>query len=256
VDFRDPELPLPFHGAADRGVLAFDRSAGPVSDTWPVLDCYAETGAKQLVHRTFDGWCATSLSEWDSADFGADFTLERYLRQGERHVQFEPDVATAHATLAHAKKRAGLPEEALSSYLAGAQCVPPLPWCDWEALKLAVLLRTDLAALEAASRLATPGPAALWERRETTPGRVADAVAVIASSMENRDAWTRIIDQLAVQAKERGEQAQIQRVRDAIRENRPLPPPRPSRAPTMTPHMTPEEWWAKARCSSMALLAA
>ena len=38
VSFLDPELLLPFHRTDTGSYLCFDRSAAPVSDTWPVVD--------------------------------------------------------------------------------------------------------------------------------------------------------------------------------------------------------------------------
>mgnify|MGYP006992420993 CR=1 FL=1 len=58
-----------------------DRSAGPVSDTWPVVDYYPDTGEERMIHRTMDGWCQTCVNEWESGDFGAEFTLDVYLRR-------------------------------------------------------------------------------------------------------------------------------------------------------------------------------
>ena len=57
MSVRDPELPFPFFRSDDGGILAFDRSAGPVSDTWPILDYYVDSGEQHMVHRTFDGFC-------------------------------------------------------------------------------------------------------------------------------------------------------------------------------------------------------
>src|SRR5690606_35204798 len=37
VSFLDPELLLPFHRTEAGSYLAFDRSAAPVSDTWPIV---------------------------------------------------------------------------------------------------------------------------------------------------------------------------------------------------------------------------
>ena len=34
----DPELLLPFHHTELGSYLAFDRSAAPISDTWPIVD--------------------------------------------------------------------------------------------------------------------------------------------------------------------------------------------------------------------------
>ncbi|MBC7171380.1 MAG: SMI1/KNR4 family protein, partial [Polyangiaceae bacterium] len=166
-DFLDPELLLPFHRTLEGSVLTFDRSAGPVSDTWPIVDYDEESGEHRLVYRTFDGFCRACVAEWTSDDFDAEFDLDTYLRRGQRHAALEPDVASAHATVAHALKRAGRPEEALASYLEAARCVPPLPWCDWEALKLAAILGDSTAALEASTRLAMLAPGAAWSKRET-----------------------------------------------------------------------------------------
>ena len=201
-DFLDPDLLLPFCETAEGSLLAFDRSAGPVSDTWPIVDYYPDTGETTIVHRTMDGWCQTCVSEWESPDHSADFTLDVYLRKGQRHASVETDVATAHASVAHAYKRAGMPEEALKSYLAAARCVPPLPWCDWEALKLATLIDRRADAHEAASRLSAPGPDETWDKRETTPLWVAQVVAPLARRTGSPSRWVRIFNRLEAMADE------------------------------------------------------
>ena len=117
VSFLDPELLLPFHRTEAGSYLAFDRSAAPVSDTWPIVDYDLETGERRLIHRTFDGWCRLCVAEWTAPDYTEEFTVEKYLLQGERHASIEPDVSIAHVTVAHANRRAGEPEKALESYL-------------------------------------------------------------------------------------------------------------------------------------------
>ncbi len=112
VSFLDPELLLPFHRSEIGTYLAFDRSAGPVSDTWPVVDFDPQTGETRLIHRTFDGWCRLCVREWTAEDYAAEFTVDKYLAQGQRHAEIEPDVSIAHVTVAHALRRAGEPEKA------------------------------------------------------------------------------------------------------------------------------------------------
>lgn len=214
---RDPDLLFPFYRSDDGGILAFDRSAGPVADTWPIIDYYVESGEQRLVHRTFDGFCRLRIAEWSSADFGGEFTLASYLRSGERHVAIEPDVSVAHATVAHALRRAGRPEDALAAYLDAARCVPAQPWCDWEALKLAALLGDGRAAWEALVRLATRAPKPRWRQRETTPVLVADVLAVIAARLTSRrERVLRLCDQLIEQTENEREQSHITAVRHAI----------------------------------------
>jgi len=243
-DFLDPDLLLPFHRNTDGAMLAFDRSAGPVADTWPIVDYYEDTGELRLVHRTFDGWCRLCTAEWSSNDFLAEFSLDKYLRQGERHVAIETDVASAHATVAHAFRRAGKPEHALESYLRAARCIPPLAWCDWEALKLAALLGMPEHAYEAASRLATRGPAKRWSERETTPGRIADVVGTLAKSARDRSPWVRLLDQMAPQAGEAADRAQVLAVRKAVCMEEMLPQKRPSRQISVAPDPEDlERWW-------------
>jgi len=245
-EVRDPDVPLPFGRADEGSVLAFDRAAGPLPDTWPVIDVYEQTGETRLVSRTFDGWCRFCVEEWRSPDFHAEQSLDTYLRQGERRVRIEPDVSVAHAQLAHALKRAGRPEEALASYLRAAECVPPLPWCDWEALKVAALLRRPREALVAASRLAAPGPKGRWEARETSPGRVAEVLGTLAPQVSDPRPWLAILDELARQASDEGECADVARVRAGY-EASPRPT-RPAGRPTTSPpppppHADLDAWW-------------
>jgi hypothetical protein len=223
---RDPELLFPFYRGDDGGILAFDRSAGPVSDTWPIIDYYLESGEQRLVHRTFDGFCRLRVAEWTSPDFGSEFTLPSYLRSGERHVAIEPDVSIAHATVAHALRRAGRPEAALEAYLRAARCVPAQPWCDWEALKLAALLGDGRAAWEAAVRISARAPQPRWRQRETTPVMVADVLSVVAGRLASRrEQVLRICDQLAAQAQSEREKQHIAAVRHALHAGTPPPIP-------------------------------
>lgn len=242
ADFLDPELPLPFHRTDEGSLLCFDRSAGPVSDTWPIVDYDEETGEMRMVHRTFDGWCDHCVAEWSSPDFREDFTLDKYLRMGARHVAVEPDVASAHATVAHAFKRAGNPELALDSYLQAARCVPALPWCDWEALKLAILLGRVPDALEAASRLCGRAPKARWKERETSPGAVADLVGRMARKVQDESAWVRLLDQLIEQA-EGDDKDHAAEVRRCVVTGEPLPAVLEPRQ-TFAPAPDVDEWWA------------
>jgi hypothetical protein len=235
-DFLDPELLLPFHRTVEGSLLAFDRSAGPVSDTWPIVDYDEETGEHRLVYRTFDGFCRACVAEWTSEDFGVEFDLDTYLRKGQRHATLEPDVATSHATVAHAQKRAGRPDEALASYLEAARCVPPLPWCDWEALKLAAVLGRNAAALEAATRLATLAPPEVWSKRETTPGRVAEVIAPLAARAPDKTPWLRLLGLLGRQAARDPAEARIvAALHEALDRAAPLPAPRPARAEPVVP---------------------
>jgi hypothetical protein len=242
--FLDPELPLPFHRNAEGALLAFDRTGGPVADTWPIIDYFVETGEVRLVYRTLDGWCRAMVAEWTSDDYFDDFTLDKYLRAGLRHAAIEPDVASAHATVAHALKRAGRPEEALAAYLRAARCVPPLPWCDWEALKIAVMIRDDASALEAATRLSKRAPPERWVLRETTPGRVADLIAQVAQRASDPAPWLRLLDLLAEQVHDADDREQVTGVRRALATGQPLPPSRPSRASVARVFADPERWWA------------
>ncbi|MCZ7684284.1 MAG: SMI1/KNR4 family protein [Sandaracinaceae bacterium] len=131
VSFLDTELLLPFLRTELGSYLAFDRSAAPVSDTWPVVDYDPQADEARLIHRTFDGWCRLCVREWTAADYAEEFTVDKYLRQGERHADIEPDVSIAHVTVAHALRRAGEPERSLESYLRAGRCVPAEVWADW-----------------------------------------------------------------------------------------------------------------------------
>jgi hypothetical protein len=233
---RDPELLFPFFRSDDGGILAFDRSAGPVSDTWPILDYYVDSGEQRMVHRTFDGFCRLRVAEWTAPDFGGDFTLDSYLRSGERHVDIEPDVSIAHATVAHALRRAGKPEQALEAYLRGARCVPAQPWCDWEALKIAVILGDAKQALEAATRVSSRAPKSRWDQRETTPIMVADVLAVIAPRLRaRREALLRIYDQLTEQTEDESDKQHVAAIRRAVFAGEDPPPPLPLRTTAVPP---------------------
>jgi hypothetical protein len=228
ISFLDPELLLPFHRTEDGSYLAFDRSAAPVSDTWPIVDYDLASAEMRLVHRTFDGWCRLCVREWSSADYGDAFTIDKYLKQGERHASIEPDVSIAHVTVGHALRRAGEPERALESYLRAGRCVPAVPWADWEALKLAVLLGAPMDALEAASRLGKRAPSSMWERRETTPSRVAFALARVSPGPnENQEHWLRVFDQLVAQALDDDDAAAAKAIRAAMVKGAPIPEPSP-----------------------------
>jgi hypothetical protein len=248
VDILHPELPLPFHRTTEGSVLAFDRGGGPVADTWPIIDYYEDTGDTRLVYRTFDGWCRTCVAEWESPDFGAEFSLEKYLRQGERHAVLEPDVSTAHATVAHAQRRVGNPDAALEAYLRAARCIPPLPWCDWEALKLAVLLHKPREALEAATRLSSRAPSTKWRERETSPTQVADVIGRIAMRARDPNAWSHLLDQLDEQAGNALDRAHIHAVRKAVLQGQSLPKTNRARdgsAPAPMDDL--DAWWKNAQ---------
>lgn len=248
ADFLDPELLLPFFRTIEGSLLCFDRSAAPISDTWPIVDYFEDTGETRLVFRTFDGWCRTSVASFESPDFLDDFSLEKYLAQGKRHAEMEPDVATAHATVAHAFRRAGQPEEALRSYLAAARCVPPLPWCDWEALKLATLLGRLPEAQEAATRLCTRAPSDKWADRETNPSAVADVIGRCATLAEDRGPWVRLLDQLVSQTWEEDDKEHVQTVRKAVFAREPLPETvSPREEPVVAVHPDLDTWWAAAK---------
>jgi hypothetical protein len=231
---EDPELPLPYFLGSDGALLAFDRSAAPIADAWPVIDCPPDGAELRLVHRTFDGWCRLCLAQWTAPDFGARFSLDGYLRSGQRHVDVEPDVPAAHATVAHALRRSGEPELALQSYLRAGRAVPPLPFCDWEALKLALLLGDAGSALEAGRRSSARVSAAGWRARATTPGRVAEALGLLASEIDPPEPLLSLLDQLAEQADE-GERGLVAAIRHAVCDGSALPPTRPGRADGAAP---------------------
>ena len=248
-DFLDSELLLPFHRTPEGSLLAFDRSAGPISDTWPIVDYYEDTDEHRLMYRTFDGFCRVCVAEWTSPDFTEEFTLDTYLRAGQRHADAEPDVATAHATVAHALRRAGRPRDALHAYLRAARCVPVLPWTDWEALKLAALLDERDAAVEAATRLSSWAPPERWAQRETSPGRIAELIGPIAYRDRDDERWLRLLDQLFAQADE-DDQPVIGAIRDATGAGDPPPPVRPLREESVVPRVGDiDAWWAAARAA-------
>jgi hypothetical protein len=240
----DPELPLPFFRTKEGPLLAFDRGAGPVADTWPLIDCPLEGGEQRLVHRTFDGWCRLLLAELRASDFAAPFSLEKYLQGGLRHVEIEPDVAAAHATVAHALRRCGRPEDALASYLRAGLCVPPLSWCDWEALKLGVLLGDLDAALAAGRKLCVRAPRAAWDARGTTPARVADALGMLVASIDPPDPLLRLLDPLFTQAYDEEQTRAVSAVRHAVFAGDSLPPPHPVRATAVPAQPDLARWWS------------
>jgi hypothetical protein len=231
---RDPELLLPFFRSDDGGLLAFDRASGPVSDTWCIVDYYLDSGDLRLVYRTLDGWCKASVSEWSAEDFQAPFSLDKYLKAGQRHAQVEPDVSVAHATVAHALRRAGKPSAALQNYLRAARCVPSQAWCDWEALRLSAYSLNVRAGLEAAVRLCARAPAERWAQRDTTPAAVADVLGLLSKHIPRKEGLLRLLDQLAEQAPDDDERGHVTAVRRAIHDRKPLPPTRAPR-PTAVP---------------------
>jgi hypothetical protein len=245
ASFLDPEALLPFVRTEHGSVLAFDRTAAPVSDTWPIVDYDPETGDLRLIHRTFDAWCRVQVGEWTSADFRSAFTLDRYLAQGSRHAGIEPDVSVAHVTVGHALRRAGRPEDALASYLRGARCVPAEPWCDWEAIKLAVVLEDDASVLEAGGRLGKRVPESTWVVRGTTPSRVAYVVARAfrRRSREDVTPWLRILDHLLLQTYAEEDHAACQAIREGAESLQPLPEPAPAQPRKLPPSEPATAWW-------------
>ncbi len=225
---------------------ALDAQAGPVPDTWPVqsIDPH-EPERRPVVHRTLDGWCRLRFAEWSEEAPEEEPVLEAYLRQGLRHVEVEPDVAAAHATVAHALRRSGRPEDALGAYLRAARCVPPEPWCDWEALVLAALLGRIQEGFEAASRLAAPAPPARWLQRGVSPVGVAHVVArfVIRLDPIGADRWMGLLD-LIVETVEGPDGLQVEAVRSAVAEEREPPPwPQAPRAGLVLPSGDPGAAW-------------
>lgn len=251
ADFLSSEILLPFFRTDEGSLLAFDRGAGPVADTWPIVDFDQASGEHRLVYRTFDGFCRVCFSDFSSEDFGKDFGLDQYLRKGRRHLDVEPDVAAAHATVAHAEKRAGQIDESLKHYLEAARCWPPLPWCDWEALKIAVLLGDERSARESASRVCTVAPDEIWERRETHPLKVAEVIGQAAISARHPKLWLRYFDQLVLQAKDDpASQAAIRTIRVAVEKGAPLPPATQGRGVVVAPPDEDlERWWAVAHAN-------
>lgn len=245
----DPEVLLPFFRNDDGGILAFDRSAGPLADTWPIVDYYPDNGELRLVHRTFDGFCRVCVANWNADDFAEPFSLERYLREGKRHAQIEPDVSVAHATVAHALRRAGRPEQALRRYLRAARCVPALPWCDWEALKIAAMLGDVRAVMESASRLCVRAPSVRWAQRETSPVQVADVLCHVAGAIRPQELVLRLLDQLATQALDSDGKEHVTTIRRALFEMQPLPPPRPIRPCAVPLQSDAEAWWDALRAA-------
>lgn len=246
ASFLDPELLLPFHRTEHGTVLAFDRSAAPVADTWPIVDYDPESGEVRLVHRTFDGWCRLCVGEWTS-EVGAAFDLDKYLRQGQRHVEIEPDVSIAHVTVGHALRRAGQPEDALESYLRGARCVPAIPWADWEALKIASVLGDLPAIAESAGRLAKRTPDHVWDQRGTTASRVAFVIARALPGVPEgaiRDALVRALGNLEMQARELEDADARDAIIAASRASEPLPLPWPAQENAVPPTGDPATWWA------------
>jgi len=254
ADFLSSEILLPFFRTDEGSLLAFDRGAGPVADTWPIVDFDQSSGEHRLVYRTFDGFCRVCYSDFASDDFGKDFGLDQYLRKGKRHLDVEPDVAAAHATVAHAAKRAGLADDSLRHYLEAARCVPPLPWCDWEALKLAVLLEDERSARDSASRLCSIAPESVWSQRETNPIKVAEVLAQAAVRSRHRQLWLRHFDQLLIQSRaDASAQAAIATLRAAVEKGLPLPPATQGRGVSVVPPDDDlERWWASARTSYVA----
>lgn len=245
--FLDPDLLLPFHRTEHGTVLAFDRSAAPVADAWPIVDYDPEHGEVKLVHRTFDGWCRLCVSEW-TTELDTAFDLDKYLRQGQRHVDIEPDVSIAHVTVAHALRRAGRPDEALQAYLCGGRCVPAIPWADWEALKIATLLGDLDAVVEAGARLCKRTPRTVWEARGTSVSRVAYVLArQLAGAPEGsrREALLRALDHLRAQSNGAEDAEARDRILAAVDAGtREIPRPWPEQASAIPDPGDPASWWA------------
>lgn len=248
-ELADPENRfLPFFLDDDNKVaLAFDTHSGPVSDTWPIVDINMETKETALVHRTFDGWCESAVADWDQDE--EEFDLEAYLTLGERHVAIEPDVGSAHATLAHALRRSGRPEDAMVSYLNAARCIPSVPWCDWEALQLAVILNQPIPALEATSRLASKGPDGIWKARECSPRQVTDVVMKIAARANDPRPWLHVLNLLARHVSGKDEQHILDAhfsLTDPETEA-PLPAGYDIKSVARVPNL--DDWWGAARAA-------
>jgi hypothetical protein len=124
--------------------------------------------------------------------------------------------------------------------------VPPLPWCDWEALKLAVLLRQPSKALEAANRLSTKAPPARWRYRETTPAKVAEVIGRMAAEAPDRAPWLRILDLLVEQATAPDLDV-VHGVRRAVSNGEDLPPTRPIRPTVLAPEPEAARLWQAAK---------
>ena len=252
--FLDPDLYLPFHRTEHGTFLAFDRSAAPVADTWPVVDFDPEAGEARLVHRTFDGWCRVCVSEWTSKDYGTEFSVEKYLGQGVRHAEVEPDVSIAHVTVGHALRRAGEPDRALASYRRSARCVPAVPWADWEALKLAAIKGDRAAVLESGMRLTKRAPADMWALRGTTPSRVAYLLARIARGVapEQRGPWVRAVDHVLTHTLDAEDDAAARAIRNALEDHSPIPLPHPPQPTAVPDPGSPEAWWEAVRAAYAA----
>ena len=195
-----------------------------------------ESGEVRLVHRTFDGWCRVCVAEWSSADYGAAFTVDKYLRTGLRHVEVEGDVSIAHVTVGHALRRAGQPQAALDSYLRGGRCVPQIPWADWEALKIAVLLDAHDSVVEAGARISKRAPSHVWDARLTTPSRVAYVLARYARALEGeeRAPFVRAVEHLIPQAQDEDDLKAIEAISEALTAGKPdIPLPDPPQDPAM-----------------------
>ncbi len=226
---------------------ALDAQAGPVPDTWPVISLDpTEPERRPVIHRTLDGWCRLRTAEWSDEVPEDEALLEAYLRQGIRHTEIEPDVAAAHATVAHALRRLGRPMEALQAYLRAARCVPSEPWCDWEALVLAALLGRLQEGFEAASRLAAPAPERRWAQRAVSPAAVAHVLARFATQLDPLlpDRWMGLLDLMA-ETVAGSERLQVQAVRAAVAEGSEPPPwPQRPRAAVVVAGHSPEQAWA------------
>lgn len=254
ASWLDPDLLLPFARTEHGAILAFDRSAAPIADTWPIVDYDPESGEVRIVHRTFDGWCRTCVGEWNHPDFDQPFTLDRYIAAGRRHAEAEPDVSVAHVTVGHGLRRAGEPEDALASYLRGARCVPAVPWADWEAIKLAAILHDTRALLECATRLAKRTPERSWEMRGTTPSRVAYLIArtLRSEKPEPRTQYLRAMDHLATQAQGEEDTAAIRGIILAIENDTEIPPPSPPKTNLVPAQADHAAWWEAMRASYAA----
>ena len=145
--------------------------------------------------------------------------------------------------MAHALRRAGEPERALASYLIASRCVPQLAFCDWEGLKLAVLLRDAKSALTIARRLCSRAPIRGWQARATTPRQVADVLGMLVTEVEPPEPLLALLDQLAAQAPDESSKAAINTLRRAVIGGEALPLPQPVRPTAVPPRPELDVFW-------------
>ena len=135
----------------------------------------AASSAWCIARSTASAGCALARSG-PRPTSAAQFTLESYLRSGQRHVEIEPDVAVAHATVAHALRRAGKPELALRRTCAAHAACRLCRGATGKRSRSRCCSATPMRARGCGARLSRARRQPRWDQRATTPSWSADVL--------------------------------------------------------------------------------